>query len=79
MNDAALVGARLSIAATALRLTPARERLIFAIASGLTLETAAERQGVRLNKTRTQLQRNYDKVGIRSQAALMHALLAASP
>jgi DNA-binding CsgD family transcriptional regulator len=78
VNDPELFSQRLSLAGSALRLTPAQQRLIFSIASGLTLESAAQREGVRLSTARTQLQRTYDKVGVRSQAALMRVLLDAT-
>lgn len=78
VNDQELFSRRLSLAASALRLTPAQQRLIFSIASGHTLESAARQEGVRLSTARTQLQRTYDKVGVRSQAALIRALIEAT-
>ena len=78
VNDPELFSRRLSLAGSALRLTPAQQRLIFSIGSGLTLDSAAQREGVRLSTARTQLQRTYDKLGVRSQAALMRALFEAT-
>jgi DNA-binding CsgD family transcriptional regulator len=78
VNDPALLSDRLALAALAFRLSPAQQRLSFSIANGLTLEDAAQREGVRVSTARTQLQRTYDKVGVRSQAALVRALMAAT-
>ena len=78
VNDPALLSDRLALAALAFRLSPSQQRITYSIASGLTLEDAAEREGVRVTTARTQLQRTYDKVGVRNQAALVRALMTAT-
>ena len=47
-----------------------------ALLEGLALADAAERDGVSLSTAKTQLQRIFDKVGVRTQPALVRALLA---
>jgi DNA-binding CsgD family transcriptional regulator len=50
------------------------------IIAGHDLVNAAERLGVSVNTTRTHLQRMFDKTGVRTQPALVRALLSvASP
>ncbi len=78
VNDPTLLSDRLALAALAFRLSPSQQRLSFSIANGLTLEDAAQREGVRVSTARTQLQRTYDKVGVRNQAALVRALMTAT-
>ena len=77
-NDALLTEKRLDIGAHALGLSPSQFRVVVAIAEGLPLPEIARREGVRLTTVRTQLQRIFDKVGVRSQPALMRALLSAA-
>ena len=78
VNDPTLLSDRLALAALAFRLSPSQQRLSFSIANGLTLEDAAQREGVRVSTARTQLQRTYDKVGVHNQAALVRALMTAT-
>ena len=75
-NDEPLLLARLDTAARAFSLSPAQHRLAMALLEGLALADAAERDGVSLSTAKTQLQRIFDKVGVRTQPALVRALLA---
>jgi DNA-binding CsgD family transcriptional regulator len=56
-------------------LTPAEARLAAALATGVTLKTAAERLYISLNTARTHLARVYDKTGVRRQAELLLVLM----
>lgn len=76
-NDLALTTRRLDDASVALGLSPAQHRIVGAIVEGLSLPDAARREGVRLSTARTQLQRVFDKVGVRAQPSLVRALLSA--
>ena len=58
-------------------LSPAQVRLARLIVDGQDLAAAADLLGVSVNTLRTQLQRIFDKTGVRSQAALVRALLSA--
>jgi DNA-binding CsgD family transcriptional regulator len=75
-NDEPLLLARLDTAALAFGLSPAQHRLALALLEGLPLADAAARDGVSLSTAKTQLQRIFDKVGVRTQPALVRALLA---
>jgi DNA-binding CsgD family transcriptional regulator len=75
-NDQPLLLARLDTASKAFALSPAQHRLTSALVEGMQLTDAAEREGVSLNTAKTQLQRVFDKVGVRTQPALVRALLA---
>ena len=48
------------------------------VVSGLPLTEAAKLAGVRTSTARTQLQRVFDKLGVRTQPALVRMLLTAS-
>lgn len=75
-NDQPLLLARLDTAARAFGLSPAQQRLAAALVEGLALPEAAAREGVGISTAKTQLQRIFDKVGARTQPALVRALLA---
>ena len=75
-NNQPLLLARLDTAAKAFSLSPAQHRLTTALVDGIALTDAAEREGISLSTAKTQLQRIFDKVGVRTQSALIRALLA---
>jgi DNA-binding CsgD family transcriptional regulator len=75
-NDRPLLLARLDTASKAFGLSPAQHRLASALVEGMQLTDAAEHEGVSLSTAKTQLQRVFDKVGVRTQPALVRALLA---
>jgi DNA-binding CsgD family transcriptional regulator len=75
-NDQPLLLARLDTASRAFGLSPAQRRLASALVEGMPLTDVAEREGVSLSTAKTQLQRVFDKVGVRTQPALVRALLA---
>jgi DNA-binding CsgD family transcriptional regulator len=75
-NDQPLLLARLDTASRAFGLSPAQHRLASALVEGMPLTDVAEREGVSLSTAKTQLQRVFDKVGVRTQPALVRALLA---
>jgi DNA-binding CsgD family transcriptional regulator len=76
VNDARLAEERLATAAIVYGLSPAQIRLAEQIVAGHGLREAAETLGVSLATTRTQLERIFDKTGVRSQPALVRALLS---
>lgn len=75
-NDNPQLLARLNTAGKAFALSPGQTRLACALVEGLPLNEAAQREGVSLSTAKTQLQRIFDKVGVRNQPALVRALLA---
>jgi DNA-binding CsgD family transcriptional regulator len=75
-NDHPQLLARLQAAGKVFALSPAQNRLATALVEGLPLTDAARREAVSLGTAKTQLQRIFDKVGVRSQPALVRALLA---
>jgi DNA-binding CsgD family transcriptional regulator len=75
INDRGLVGERVEGAAVAYGLTRGQLRLVDQIVAGHELPAAAAKLGVSVNTLRTQLQRVFDKVGVRSQPALVGTLL----
>jgi DNA-binding CsgD family transcriptional regulator len=68
---------RLELAAAVYGLSPAQITLAALVAEGLTLPEIAERMGVTANTARTHLNRVFDKVGVRTQPALVRVLLMA--
>jgi DNA-binding CsgD family transcriptional regulator len=68
---------RLELAAAVYDLSPAQLRLAALIVEGLPLTDIAERMGVTVNTARTHLNRVFDKVGVRTQPALVRVLLTA--
>ena len=75
-DDDRSVGKRLESAAIVYGITPAQLRLVGLIIVGHDLVDAARRLGVSANTARTQLQRMFDKTGVRTQPALVRALLS---
>ena len=76
-DDAAAVERRIARAREVFGLSPAQTRLARLIVDGQDLAAASDRLGVSVNTLRTQLQRIFDKTGVRSQAALVRSLLSA--
>ena len=68
---------RLALAATIYGLSPAQLTLATLVAEGLSLPEIAERMSVTANTARTHLNRIFDKVGVRTQPALVRVLLMA--
>lgn len=75
-DDAETVERRIAGAEEVYGLSPAQVRLARLIVNGHDLASAAERLDVSINTLRTQLQRIFDKTGVRTQAALVRALLS---
>ena len=48
------------------------------VADGLSLTQVADRMGITANTARTHLKRVFDKVGVRTQPALVRVLLSAA-
>jgi DNA-binding CsgD family transcriptional regulator len=78
-DDAETLARRVAGAQEVYGLSPAQVRLAHAIVEGYDLAAASGRLGVSVNTLRTQLQRIFDKTGVRSQAALIRKLLSAEP
>lgn len=74
-DDAEAIARRIAGAQEVYDLSPAQVRLARLIVSGHDLASAAGRLSVSVNTVRTQLQRIFDKTGVRSQAALVRSLL----
>lgn len=68
---------RLKTAALIYGLSPVQKQVAGLIAEGLSLGEIAERLSVTANTARTHLNRIYDKTGVRTQPALVRALLSA--
>ncbi len=78
INDQRLAEERLETAAVVYGLSPSQVRLAQHIIAGQNLRHAAERLGVGVTTVRTQLERMFDKTGVRTQPALVRALLSVS-
>ena len=78
INNEDLTEQRLAAAAVIHGLTPAQIRLAREIVAGHDLPTAAKALGVSSATLRTQLQRIYDKVGVRTQPALVRVLMSST-
>lgn len=78
-DDAETLAHRMASAGEVYRLSPAQLRLARALVEGHDLAAAARLLGVSVNTLRTQLQRIFDKTGVRSQAAVVRVLLSAEP
>ena len=78
-DNAAVLDRRLQAARGVFGLSPGQHQLARLIAEGKDLALAAAELGVSVNTARTQLQRMFDKVGVRNQAALMRVLLSIGP
>ncbi|RXT30569.1 DUF4440 domain-containing protein [Rhizobium leguminosarum] len=74
-DDAETVARRIDGAREIYGLSPAQVRLARLIVDGHDLAGAANLLAVSVNTLRTQLQRIFDKTGVRSQAALVRSLL----
>jgi DNA-binding CsgD family transcriptional regulator len=71
---------RLSHAAVIFGLSPAQAAVAGLVAEGLSLPEIAQKLGITPNTARTHLNRMYEKVGVRTQPALVRVLLStASP
>lgn len=68
---------RVALAAAVYGLSPAQQRLAALVVEGLALAEIARRMGVTVNTARTHLNRVFDKVGVRTQSALVRVLLTA--
>jgi DNA-binding CsgD family transcriptional regulator len=67
---------RLDAAAAVFGLSPAQKRLAAHIADGLSLPEIAEKMDITANTARTHLDRIYEKIGVRTQPALVRVLLS---
>lgn len=76
INDEQLASQRLEAAAIIYGISHAQGRLAELIIAGQDLRQAAIRLGVSVNTARTHLQRMFEKTGVRSQPALVRALLS---
>lgn len=76
MKDQEMTEERLQAAAAIYGITPAQLRLARLIVAGHDLVSAATRLGVSVTTTRTHMQRMFEKIGVRSQPALVRALLS---
>jgi DNA-binding CsgD family transcriptional regulator len=76
-ENAETVARRIAGAQEVYRLSPAQVRLARLIVDGHDLAGAANLLSVSINTLRTQLQRIFDKTGVRTQAALVRSLLSA--
>ncbi len=78
INNEDLIEQRLAAASVIHGLTPAQVRLAREIVAGHDLPAAARKLGVTSATLRTQLKRIYDKVGIRTQPALVRILMSST-
>jgi DNA-binding CsgD family transcriptional regulator len=76
INDQQLAVQRLEAAAIIYGISNAQGRLAELIIAGEDLRQAAMHLGVSVNTARTHLQRMFEKIGVRSQPALVRALLS---
>jgi DNA-binding CsgD family transcriptional regulator len=80
MGTSAFNEKRLDAAAVVFGLSPAQKQLAARIAEGRSLPEIAETMNITTNTARTHLDRIYEKVGVRTQPALVRVLLStASP
>ena len=80
IGDDKLNERRLDVAAAIFGLSPAQKKLAGLVADGLSLPEIAEKMAITANTARTHLDRIYEKVGVRTQPALVRVLLStASP
>lgn len=75
-DDGARLDQRLAVAARIYGLSPAQQALARLLVDGCDLASTSERLDVSINTVRTQLQRIFDKTGVRSQSGLIRALLS---
>lgn len=78
LNDPSLIQSRIENASAAYGLSPSQRRLTASIVAGVPLTDAVKHEGIRISTGRTQLQRIFAKVGVRTQPALVRAMLAVS-
>ena len=78
VNDPSLIQSRIENASAAYGLSPSQRRLTASIVAGVPLTDAVKHEGIRISTGRTQLQRIFAKVGVRTQPALVRAMLAVS-
>ncbi|HTV68873.1 MAG TPA: helix-turn-helix transcriptional regulator [Rhizobiaceae bacterium] len=78
INDRAAASDRLKRASLIYGISASQAALASEIIAGRDLREASENLGISVNTARTQLQRMFDKTGVRSQAALVRALLSVS-
>lgn len=76
INDSAAANDRLKRASLIYGISTSQAALASEIIAGRDLREASENLGISINTARTQLQRMFDKTGVRSQAALVRALLS---
>ena len=76
IGDALGSRSRLHNAILVYRLSPAQARLAHMLLNGNDLASAADQLGVTINTARTHLHRMFEKTGVRSQPALVTALLS---
>ncbi len=79
IGDDAASRLRLQNAVLVYHLSPAQAQLAEKIVAGHDLVLAADRLGVTVNTARKQLHRMFEKAGVRSQPALVTALLSVAP
>jgi DNA-binding CsgD family transcriptional regulator len=79
LDDPRPVSTRIAHAARIYGLSDAQLRVAQAVAEGVSLPDFAQSAGITVNTARTHLQRIFDKVGTRTQAGLVHALLSIQP
>ena len=75
-DDTEMLARRIDLAAEIYGLSPAQTRLAHRLVDGHELGEIAASSGVSVNTLRTQLQRTFDKTGVRSRAALARVLLS---
>lgn len=78
INDRGMAAERLVAAALVYGITPAQLRVARLIIEGHDMMTVSKCLGVSVNTARTHLQRMYDRTGVRTQPALVRALLSVS-
>lgn len=78
-DDASILDRRIGAAAMIFGLSPGQRRLARLLIDGHDLAAAANALSVSVNTARTQLQRIFDKTGVRTQSALVRVLLSIAP
>lgn len=76
INDVTISAERLEAAALIYLLSPAQTKIAGQILIGNSMSEAASNLGISVTTARTQLQRMFEKVGVRTQVSLVRALLA---
>ncbi|WP_171210087.1 MULTISPECIES: LuxR C-terminal-related transcriptional regulator [unclassified Ruegeria] len=76
-DDEERLNSQVAAAAEAYGLSDTQEKLALKLMAGADISTAAEILGISPNTAKTHLQRIYDKIGVRSQSALVRMLLTA--